>query len=602
MNKRLICLLLSLVMMIACFVGCGKKDDGKAIKDIEDEASEAAMTLSMYLLCEEEMSEDQKTAIETAVNKITKSKFKTMLKLYYYTADDYYAALEESFRKRQEAVDAGLIGAGSSAGNEEESATEEETYTDEWGVTQIKYPEIDSFQVDIFYMSGYAKFAEYMEMGMLSRLDEELSSASKLLNDYITPSYLSYMKSLNDGTYAIPNNAAIGEYTYLLLNKDVLAKTRYNTNNGLANFTSLTCDAVQDVLGQVADEYKDYVPLYSCLGENGLAVSGVKYWGTDADGVLSNDFSVLGSEYLVGSKYKTQESYMASVGSILNVSSFNDQLKTLKKYKTLGYFGTEQDLKDGKAAVAYMQGSPDVAAAYSDKYEAVVIGKPTLTTEDVYRNMFAVSTYTISLSRSMEIVTYLNTNEDFRNLILYGIEDENYELVNSDYLDAEGTPYKVVRRLNNNYMMDVNKTGNALIAYTLDGGDPTLNDLLKKQNNDAVISITMGFRLDITDYSIDMTQFDELRTLSASVLKKIEDISIDLKPSDYATEAEFDAAFDKAFKEAIAPINSEISAASCISSLRSYSEPASEDANCGLGFAYHYWAENVVKIYVEEEE
>ena len=54
--------------------------------------------------------------------------------------------------------------------------------------------------------------------------------------------------------------------------------------------------------------------------------------------------------------------------------------------------------------------------------------------------------------------------------------------------------------------------------------------------------------------------------------------------------------------EPLTPINSEISAASCISSLRSYSEPASEDANCGLGFAYHYWAENVVKIYVEEEE
>ena len=141
MNKRLICLLLSFVMMIACFAGCGKKEDGEAIKDIEEEASEAAMTLSMYLLCEEEMSADQKTAIETAVNKITKSKFKTMLKLYYYTADDYYAALEESFRKRQEAVDAGLIGAGSSAGNEEESATEEETYTDEYGVTQIKYPD-----------------------------------------------------------------------------------------------------------------------------------------------------------------------------------------------------------------------------------------------------------------------------------------------------------------------------------------------------------------------------------------------------------------------------------------------------------------------------
>lgn len=601
MNKRLICLLLSLVMLLACFAGCGQKGDDEVVENIEEEASEAAKTLAVYLLCEEEVSEDQKLAVETAVNKITKSKFKTQLKLYFYTADKYYTALEESFRKRQEAVDAGLIG-GSSSGADTEAVTEDETYTDEWGLTQIKYPDIDSFQVDIFYLSGYEKFVEYMDMGMLSRLDEELSSASKLLNDYITPSYLSYMKSNNNGTYAIPTNTAIGEYTYLLLNKDVLAKTRYNTTSGIANFTSLTCDAVQDVLGQVADEYKDYVPLYSCLGENGLAVSGIKYWGTDADGVLSNEFSVLGSEYDVNAKYKSQESYMSSIGSILNVASFNDQLKTLKKYKALGYFGTEQDLKDGKAAVAYVKGSPDVVAQYGDKYEAVVIGKPTLTTEDLYKNMFAVSSYTESLSRSMEIVTYLNTNEDFRNLILYGIEDENYELVDSDYLDGDGLPYKVVRRLNNSYMMDVNKTGNTLITYTLEGGNPTLNDFIKEQNNHAKISITMGFGLDVTDYSVDMTQFDELRTLSASILQRIESLDVGVKPSDYATEAEFNAAFDSAFKEAIAAINADITAATCVSTLRSYAEPASEEDTCGLGFAYHYWAQNVVKIYVEEEE
>jgi hypothetical protein len=87
-------------MIAVCFVGCGKKTDEEAADEISDKASDSAMTLAMYLLCDEEISPEQAQKIETAVNKITKSKFKTQLKLYFYTADKYYEALEASFAAR----------------------------------------------------------------------------------------------------------------------------------------------------------------------------------------------------------------------------------------------------------------------------------------------------------------------------------------------------------------------------------------------------------------------------------------------------------------------------------------------------------------------
>ncbi len=504
-------------MLAMCFVGCSQKTDDEAAADISEEASDSAMTLAMYLLCESEVSTEQAQKIETAVNKITKPKFKTQLKLYFYTADKYYEALDASFKARAEAEDAGLI-----LDRDEDEKVEDETFiNEEWGITEIKYPTIDSFQVDIFYIGGYEQFKKYSDDGMLAKLDDDLASESKLISDYISANYLTFMKKLNNGTYAIPNNAAIGKYQYLLLNKDVLEKTRYNTPSGIAQFNSVTCDAVQSVLSQVKNEYTEYTPFYSSLGPDGLPLTGWKYWGVDENGVLCNDFSLLACPYPNAQYMEKDASYLAGTMNILRNRTFANAVMTLRTYKENGYFGTEAELKEGKIAVAYMEGSTDIPVKYADDYVAVPIGTPIMETEDLYKDMFAVTSYTSSTSRSMEIVTYLNTNEEFRNLLLYGIEGENYELVNSDYFDENGDAYKVVRRLNNNYMMTPEKTGNTLIAYTLEGGDPTLNDYIKLQNSNVKISVTMGFVLKNDLHAVNEAWLEGTRQLSLAMLERL---------------------------------------------------------------------------------
>jgi hypothetical protein len=526
MIKRLVCLLLGIVMLSACFVGCSQETDEEAMQDVSEEASDNAVTLSMYLLSEEEVSPEQAQKIETAVNKITKPKFKTQLKLHFYTEDKYYAALDASFDARIAAEEAGMI---IDRTPEEGEKVEDETFVnEEWGITEIKYPTIDSFQVDIFYMGGYdnfLKYRDYKEVGMLTKLDEELAHSSKLLTDYISSQYLTYMDDLNNGTFALPTNTAIGKYQYLLLNKEVLAKTRYNTETGMSQFTSFTCDAVQSVLSQVSTEYKDdgYAPIYSCLGPDGLPLTKWKFWGVDEDGVLCNDFSLLACPYPNAEYLEKEASFLAGTMNIFQNSSFKSAVKTLKMYKHNGYYtGTEQSLNEGKVAVAYLEGSPDIVAKYSDNYEVVAIGTPIIETEDLYKDMFAITPYSSDFGRSMEILTFLNTDAEFRNLLLYGIEGENYEMVNSDYLDENGQPYKVVRRTpNNTYVMSPNKTGNTLLAYTLEGGDPTLNEYIKLQNKEAKVSVTMGFLLDTETAQVDDEWLENTRVLSLEMLKRI---------------------------------------------------------------------------------
>ena len=76
MKKKLLCLLLSVLMLLSvALTACGKKDDEEALDDITDKASASAVTLSMYLMSEEPVSAEQEKLIEEAVNNITKAKF-----------------------------------------------------------------------------------------------------------------------------------------------------------------------------------------------------------------------------------------------------------------------------------------------------------------------------------------------------------------------------------------------------------------------------------------------------------------------------------------------------------------------------------------------
>ena len=583
MIKRILCLLLCLVMLVGCLASCGTKEDEEAVEDINEEASESALTLSMYLMSENQISTEQADAIEAAVNRITKAKFKTQLELSFFTADEYYEKLEAAFAARAEAEAAGLIKEPVS----EDESTEEETFENEWGVSEIKYPTIDGFQVDIFYMGGYDRFVKYLDMGMLSNLNDEVSSASKKLSSYIAKPYLDYMKSINNKSiYAIPTNAPIGEYTYLLVNKKALEKTHYDTDAGLKYFTGLTNEGVQGFLSSVKDY--GYTPLYfdnTKYDYVELASAGIQYWGVDANGELSEEFSLLASNIGDGQYFST----MSTVSS----TSFATNLGIITEYANKDYFGTADQLAKGEVAVAYVKGGAEIPDAYGELYEAVVIEKPMMRTADVYKNMFAVTTYTTSLSRSMEIVTYLNTNEDLRNILLYGIEDENYELVPTDFEDENGEPlkdadgnvYKVVRRLNDSYIMDPNKTGNTLITYTLEGEDPTLKEYVKKQNQEYVASPLIGFTLTYNDYLVDPDALAQLRDLSAAARTKLNAFVADKNKVDAEGNP---ITLDMVFSEINATLSGE--AGECLMTLQSTMEPEDSEDPCGLRFLYVQWA------------
>lgn len=524
MKKRLSCLLLSILMVVLCFTGCAEKTDAEVLEKIGEESSKGAVTLSMYLMSEAPVSEEQELAIEAAVNAITEKEFKVHMDLRYFTADEYYTRLDADLAEMTAFYDGEGIG----------RQDYEPVYTDEDGLPTTFYPPIEDFEVDIFYFGGYDKYIEYKNAGYIRDMTTEIDGNAKSLKAVINTNLFSQVKAINGRYDIVPVNRAIGEYTYILLNKEVLKGTQYSAND----ITSLVDENCQDLLSLVREIYGDtYVPLKSYTGE--LDVLNVKYFGANSDGFLTDDFSVIAGTYDSSWKYGATGSYpeMSDIMSTKDNGTLSaiDQIKILKEYEFAGYYGTEEDA-DKPFAVGYIKGGPEVVSEYSNDYEVIPVGMPTLTTDDIYEHVFAISEDTNSVLKSSEILAYLNTNEEFRNLILYGIENENYVWVdavdeNGSYiLDENGLPYRVVSRLSEKeertYVMDVYKTGNTTIAYPAVGTDPRTNEYALEQNQNIVIDYTIGFNLYKASFTtlkqeVDLTALKAVSAASREIYNKI---------------------------------------------------------------------------------
>jgi hypothetical protein len=139
--------------------------------------------------------------------------------------------------------------------------------------------------------------------------------------------------------------------------------------------------------------------------------------------------------------------------------------------------------------------------------------------------MFAVSEYSRSLSRSMQIITYLNTNSDLRNVLQYGVEGVHYKID-----DETG---KLVR-LNRDYIMNIESTGNVFMAYPEENMELDVWEWGKKQNLDVLpyltLSVDFANRLAVPEgenaesYTLlNIDNVNQINSMSADIKKQIDE-------------------------------------------------------------------------------
>lgn len=482
MKKRLICLLLCLAMLLSLVLtACSSKDTEEAAENISDEASEAAKTLTMWIVSENELSNDTIKLVSDELNAITKSKFKTQLVLKFLTKDVYESTLSGEISNYEKAKE--------NSGEIVTEATTDAAVTDATetlanGMTIIKYPETVPYQVDIIYIAGEDMFLDYVDKGWLAALDAELSGSSKKIKEYVSDTLLSAAK-LNGTTYAVPNNNVIGEYTYMLLDKELMEKYSqqgYVTQGKLNGFFN---SYLFNYLKLIDLFEEDVVPINATY-EECLALL-AHYWSVDPHNFsMLKDFSVFGYHYTDIASL-SRGSVALGYNSLFEDEAFVSDYLKLNEMKYDGYFSEDTSKK---AAVKFVKGDSTILKQYEDEYYSVIVEYPTAATDDIYSNMFGVCTYTRDLGRSMQIVTYLNTNATFRNILQYGVENKHYKTVTD-----EDTGKTSLVRLNEDYMMDLYATGNAFLAFPEPEMSEDIWDMGKVQNRGSLVNPLLGFNI-----------------------------------------------------------------------------------------------------------
>ncbi|MBO5274955.1 MAG: hypothetical protein J6I45_10115 [Clostridia bacterium] len=521
MKKKLLCLLMCIIMVMSVVLtGCAELETED--EESAETGTNKAMTVTFYSITDGKTTPEAIAEVESAINKIIQGKFNINVELCLYTEDEYEdvifdkIALKEEEIKKQEEEEAAAKAAAKAARESEKAARaagittaktkktetepeettsdEDETYINEQGREMTVYPEAEESQLDIFLVTSLDMLLDLKEAEAVTALDSELSVGAKKLKSYIYPSFLEWVK-LEGSTYMIPNNHVIGSYEYVLLNKELVDKYSYDPTASMN-----TLDGIMDFLDDIIRYEPDVTPILN------QPTSLIRYWNVEAnaDGtrayVVDQDEFTLLASYVPGTP--TLSKYAPKVfSSISQYQKHEVALNTLEE--ACGTLPKEADLiTDKPFAAAFISGDITTPELYEDEYYVNIYKSPVLTNEDVFSAGYAIGAYTKDVTRTMELITYLNTNTELANLLTYGVKNVHYT-VNEDTGIIEKIP-------NSGYYMDSKYTGNQFMitpSSDMTELEKTLSanewGLAKLQNQDSAIDPFTGFYFVFEEDKVD---------------------------------------------------------------------------------------------------
>lgn len=540
MKKRLICLLISVLMALSAFLaGCSLKsdDEGAVTGDEENEpqGERNPVTLTFWLPCEEGTTDEAVALVEAAINKELKSQFTTAIDLKVFPIDEYMKAVDERLSKIEKKVEAdkeqeriqreiakslraeGIVTKPTTT--EETETTAVQTTKDEDGVVELRYPRIDEYQFDIFCITSYEDYLALIDRDALSELDTCLGGVAKVLRSYIYPTFLNAAK-FNGVTYAIPNNHGLGEYKFLLVNKELVDKYNYDPDN------LTTIEACEEFIRDIGvyEEDKSIAPLLSWADPAGMT-----YWSPDGS------WNVLASLVPNSATFNTK----TAINSIFKINAYKSNYKLMSSLQDEGLIAEDPSTVE-KFGVGVISGDYSDVEKYEDDYYIHVYETPTATQKDVFAGAFAISAYTKNFDRAIEVLVALNTDPTIRNLLQYGIEGVHYELDDED---------RAVM-ISNDYNMNLLYTGNAYMAYPSEDMDPDQWEYDKQKNLGSKLSPFLYCPNLFNDQNAEY--YEELVKISKDFYERLQNVpteDIDTFFSDAQEELAANEAFNKMSSE-----------------------------------------------------
>lgn len=579
MKKRKLISFLMVLCMLAVTV-LASCESGAGVDDI---THRKAATLVMAYIVEDSTTPEAIAAVQAALSHITENLFTTRIKLMALKKSEYEAAIERSFaaydaeigrqlelesiRKSSERAsrdqakldrDAGIPTVRTQKPTEPPRTTA--LYTE-----RIVWPETTTDQIDIFLTISPEMFVNLVTENRLAPLNDELGTKAKILKEYIHPSILA-VGEYNGSMYAIPTNKAIGQATYLAINKRLAEQYELDLTK-VRDWRDLTAwlEAVKANEPSVAMveggplyplTFEPMFPEFENFPVQATAGKSLVYTPeqppteprtqapteppTDEAGNLipteeptetTIPPTTLPPKSTPAVTNNTPDTVAVSniyTGSVWTAyAQLNDEWRAKGLFTSNVAAGSERAVYQftGTLEDKITQEAADLADGY--EYEYLMMVNPRATREELQKAMFAVSVATANVTRAMEVVTLLNTNPEFKNIFTYGVDGEHF--IYNDH--------KQIERLNNDYMVNTDYTGNHFIADLLDGENPAKWEIAKEHNLNVVNSVFLKFYFDQTKLSAEsLASLDAINKVGQEVRQAYLN-GLPARPADYEGEA-----------------------------------------------------------------
>lgn len=183
--KKILCLILCMVLACATLVACSSEDDiGGGTKDYpRGDETVNVLTLNMCIITGDSTTKSAGDSVSTKISDHTKRKYDTYLNITYVTESEYASYLENALSKNDGTA-----------------------------------PHIVLINSESLFNTLYSdnKLANLTDYCYSKDYEKEFGT----LKTQITPALLEQSK-VNGKLYSIPNERVVGEYSYLVINKEV---------------------------------------------------------------------------------------------------------------------------------------------------------------------------------------------------------------------------------------------------------------------------------------------------------------------------------------------------------------------------------------------
>lgn len=461
MRKRILCLFFALLLIVPFILTSCKKElsEREQIEKIKN-SGDVAFTLSMWIPTNSDVNDqdfkDNLKAIQDQINVELKKTYSTQIEITAIPADEYQEKLAQKISSIKQST---ILTEGdkNNPNKLQLPSIVADTYTNEVekdpvsGRYFIKYPELLSNQIDIFYINGKENYQHFIKDQALYKLTKVLDIQTgsykdirKMISHYVLDSY-----KINNEIYALPNNHQYvnsNNYKYVLINKELFAEYCEGANYP----TNLTdCESFINLVGEAGLE--GVIPFVG--GVDLKYVSGL-YDLPDLDGI---DFDLISGS-----------ATNASPSTIFDSKEFVDYIKLYKKLSESSY--TSATLSEGeKAAVMVLTGTDGDVIDYANEYEIIRTELPFTSEEEIFDGMFAVSHYSANYERALRIMYLLQTDSDLITALQYGIEGKTYTL---DTNEDDENIINLIKDENGKPLYDMTglNIGNSYHTYISDGG------------------------------------------------------------------------------------------------------------------------------------